>query len=170
MQAARSNCSLLGEERLLVFKRCGFKPCTLEAQNLFIPYKGKGSQRSKRPPWLNHDLLGLLKSKREAHQRWRSGGLSVESYKSIARVCRDAVRKAKAQLELKLAVDVKNNKKGFFRGVNHKQKKKENIRRDKMTSSGPFKLLSPSDVQKVDSTICRIVKQVCLFSAGQHGG
>ena len=28
---------------------------------------------------------------------------------------------------MKLAVDIKNNKKGFFRHVNHKQKKKENI-------------------------------------------
>ena len=85
-------------------------------------YKGRGSKRSKRPPWLNHDLLGLLKSKREANQEWRSGELSAENYKGIARECRDAVRKAKAQFELKLAVDIKNNKKGFFRHVNHKEK------------------------------------------------
>jgi len=32
-----------------------------------------------------------------------------------ARACRGVVRKAKAQLELKFAKDVKNNKKGFFR-------------------------------------------------------
>ncbi|KAK4812899.1 hypothetical protein QYF61_027293 [Mycteria americana] len=50
-----------------------------------------------------------------------------ENYKGIASVCRDAVRKAKAQLELKLARDVKNNKKGFFGYVNNKQKQKENI-------------------------------------------
>ncbi|GAB0204449.1 hypothetical protein GRJ2_002910500 [Grus japonensis] len=40
---------------------------------------------------------------------------------------RDAVRKAKVQLELKLARDVKNYKKGFFRYVNNKQKEKENV-------------------------------------------
>ena len=57
-------------------------------------------------------------------EKWR---ISVERYKGIARACRDAVRKAKAQLKLKLAVDVTNNKKGFFRYVSHKQKKKENI-------------------------------------------
>ena len=63
-----------------------FKNSLLEAQSQFILYKGKGkgSKWSKRPPWLNHDLLGLLKSKREAHQRWRSGGLSAEKYKGIA--------------------------------------------------------------------------------------
>ncbi|GAB0181915.1 mitochondrial enolase superfamily member 1 [Grus japonensis] len=53
--------------------------------------------------------------------------LSVENYKGIARACRDAVRKAKVQLELKLAEDVKNYKKGFFREVNNKQKQKKNI-------------------------------------------
>ena len=39
---------------------------------------------------------------------------------------RDAVRKEKAQLELQLARDVKNYKKGFFRYINNKQKQKEN--------------------------------------------
>ena len=75
-----------------------FKNSLWEAQSQFIPYKGKGSKRSKRPPWLHHDLLGLLKSKREAYQKWRSGRLSVESYKGIARECREAVRKQKSNL------------------------------------------------------------------------
>ena len=64
-----------------------FKNSVLEAQSQFIPYKGKVSKRSKRSLWLNHDILGLLKSKREAHQKWRSGGLSAETYKGIAREC-----------------------------------------------------------------------------------
>jgi len=33
----------------------------------------------------------------------------------VVRACRDAMRKAKAHLELKLARDDKNNKKGFFK-------------------------------------------------------
>jgi len=40
---------------------------------------------------------------------------------------RDAVRKTKAQLELKLARDVKNNKKGFFRDVSSKKTHKEDL-------------------------------------------
>ncbi|KAK4810859.1 hypothetical protein QYF61_008831 [Mycteria americana] len=88
-----------------------------------------GRARDKRPPWLNCELLSLLKTKREAYQRWKSGRLPVENYKGIARACRDAVRKAKAQLELKLARDVKHCQtlKGFFRYENNKQKQKENI-------------------------------------------
>ncbi|KAK4826132.1 hypothetical protein QYF61_005284 [Mycteria americana] len=104
-----------------------FKNALLEAQNQFIPFKGKGSRQSKRPPWLNCELLSLLRTKREAYQRWKSRRIPVENYKGIVRPCRDAVRKAKAQLELKLARDVKNYKKGFFRYINNKQKQKENI-------------------------------------------
>ena len=104
-----------------------FKNALLEAQKQFIPFKGKGSRRRKRPPWLNCELLSLLKTKREAYQRWKSGRIPIENYKGIARVCRDAFRKAKAQLKLKLARDIKNYKKGFFRYVSNKQTWKENI-------------------------------------------
>ena len=80
------------------------------------------SRQSKRPPWLNCKFLSLLKTKREAYQRWESGQIPAEDYKGIARPCRDTIRKAKAQLELKLARDIKKYKKGFFGCVNNKQK------------------------------------------------
>ena len=35
-------------------------------------------------------------------------------YKEVAKVCREEVRKAKAQLELRLATAVKENKKSFL--------------------------------------------------------
>lgn len=41
-------------------------------------------------------------------------------------MCRDAIRKAKARLELNLARDVKS-KKGFYRYVGEKRKIKENV-------------------------------------------
>ncbi|KAK4806968.1 hypothetical protein QYF61_027335 [Mycteria americana] len=57
----------------------------------------------------------LLKGgKKEAYWLWKGGQIAIEDYKNLARACRDAVGKAKVQLELKLARDVKNNKKGFF--------------------------------------------------------
>lgn len=43
--------------------------------------------------------------------------IDVDDCKNLGRVCRDAVRKAKAQLELKLAKDVDNSTKEFFRSV-----------------------------------------------------
>jgi len=42
-------------------------------------------------------------------------------------LCRDEVRRAKAQLELNLARNAKNNKTGFNRYVNQKRKVKESI-------------------------------------------
>lgn len=39
------------------------------------------------------------------------------------RTCRNATRKAKANLELNLARDVKDNKKDFFKYINNKSRK-----------------------------------------------
>lgn len=43
-------------------------------------------------------------------------------YKDIVTVCRDATRKTKVPLELNLAKDVKNNKKGFFKYISIKKR------------------------------------------------
>ncbi|KAK4823022.1 LOW QUALITY PROTEIN: hypothetical protein QYF61_024824 [Mycteria americana] len=61
------------------------------------------------------DLLVKLKGKKEMHSQWKKGQVSWEEYRDAARLCRNGVRKAKAQLELNLARDTKNNKKGFYR-------------------------------------------------------
>ncbi len=42
-------------------------------------------------------------------------------------MCRDRIRKAKAQKELNLARDVKNNKKGFYRYACRRRQTKENV-------------------------------------------
>lgn len=52
--------------------------------------------------------------------------VSLENYKGTPRACRDAIRKPEAQFKLKLARDVKNHNKGFFRYVNTKQKEEGN--------------------------------------------
>ena len=42
-------------------------------------------------------------------------------------MCRDEVRRSKARLELNLARDTKNNKKGFYRYVSQKKMVKERV-------------------------------------------
>ncbi|KAK4828079.1 hypothetical protein QYF61_023139 [Mycteria americana] len=64
--------------------------------------------------------------KKEMHRQWNQGHVSWGEYRDPAWLCRDAIRKAKAQLELNLARDAKNNKKGFYRYVGQKRKIKEN--------------------------------------------
>ena len=64
--------------------------------------------------WLRQDMLVKLRKKRELHRQWEQGLASWEEYREAARLCRDGIRKAKAQLELNLARDAKNNKKGLL--------------------------------------------------------
>ncbi|KFQ65391.1 hypothetical protein N335_01657, partial [Phaethon lepturus] len=105
-----------------------FKDAFQRAQELLIPRSKKSGKEGNRPAWLSQDLLGKLKGKKEMHKQWKQGhSESWEEYRNAAQFCRDGVRKAKAQLELNLARDAKNNKKGFYRYVSQKRKGKESI-------------------------------------------
>ena len=73
-------------------------------------------------------MLVKLRKKRELHRQWKQGLASWEEHREAARLCRDGVRKAKAQLELNLARDAKNNKKGFYRYVSRKKMVKQSVR------------------------------------------
>ena len=69
----------------------------------------------------------MLKSKKAAYQLRKDSQIGINDYKNLARACRDEVRKARAQLELKLDKDVKSNNKERFRYVSSKQKHREDI-------------------------------------------
>ena len=66
----------------------------------------------------------MLKSEKEAYQLWKGDQIAIKDYKNFASACRDAIRKAKTQLELKLSRDIK---KVFFRYVSRKQEHWEDI-------------------------------------------
>ena len=53
--------------------------------------------------------------------------MSWEEYRDAAWLCRDGVRKAKAQLELNLARDAENNEEDFYRYISQERKVKESI-------------------------------------------
>ncbi|KFM04153.1 hypothetical protein AS27_10717, partial [Aptenodytes forsteri] len=104
-----------------------FKNAFHRAQELSIPRCKKTGKEGKRPVWLSQDLLVKLKGKKEMHRQWKQGQVSSEEYRDLAQLCRDGASKAKVRLELNLARDTKNNKKGFYRYVNHKRKVKESV-------------------------------------------
>ena len=52
------------------------------------------------------------------HRQWKQGQVLWEEYKEAARLCRDEVRKAKAQFELNLVRDARKNKKDCYRFLN----------------------------------------------------
>ncbi|KAK4810175.1 hypothetical protein QYF61_010948 [Mycteria americana] len=60
-------------------------------------------------------LRDMGQGKKEMRRQWKQGQGSWEEYRDAAHMCRDGVRKAKAQLELNLARDAKNNKGSFYR-------------------------------------------------------
>ena len=61
------------------------------------------------------------------YRKWKQGCVSWEEYRAVVRVCRDRIRKAKALVELNLARDVKDNKKGFYRYIGRRRQSKESV-------------------------------------------
>ncbi|GAB0209645.1 mitochondrial enolase superfamily member 1 [Grus japonensis] len=76
---------------------------------------------------MNKELLGKVKQKKEAFRGWKQGQVAWEEYRETVRAARDQVRKAKAQTELNLARDVKDNKKSFYSYVSDKRRTRENV-------------------------------------------
>jgi len=58
---------------------------------------------------------------------WKKGQMTQEEYRGLIRSCREEIRKAKVQLELRLATAVRNNKKCFYKRINNKKRAKENL-------------------------------------------
>ena len=59
--------------------------------------------------------------KKGAYKLWKQGHVTWEEYRDAVRTCRRRIRKAKAQIELNLVRDVKNNKKTFYRYIGQKR-------------------------------------------------
>ena len=52
-----------------------------------LPFKVKGRQQNKRAPWLNNEILGVLKSKKEAYQLWKGSQMPIKDDMNLARAC-----------------------------------------------------------------------------------
>ncbi|KAK4816005.1 hypothetical protein QYF61_010873 [Mycteria americana] len=106
-----------------------FKDACHRVQELSISRYKKTGKEGKRPAWLSRDLLVKLKGKKEMHRQWKQGHPRYPGKRigMLAQLCRDGVRKAKAQLEPSLARHAKNNNKGFYRYVSRKRKVKKSV-------------------------------------------
>uniref|UniRef100_A0A8V5GU01 Uncharacterized protein n=1 Tax=Melopsittacus undulatus TaxID=13146 RepID=A0A8V5GU01_MELUD len=76
---------------------------------------------------MDKDLQRKIHRKKEAYKRWKQGQAAWDEYRDVVQDVRDQVRKAKAQLELNLARDVKDNRKGFYRYVVAKKQTRDNV-------------------------------------------
>ncbi|KFM05090.1 hypothetical protein AS27_03707, partial [Aptenodytes forsteri] len=104
-----------------------FKDHLLQAQERCSPTKRKSGKNTRRPAWMNKELLDKLKHKKEAYRGWKQGQVAWEEYREIVRAARDQVRKAEALIELNLARDAKGNVKIFYRYVGDKRKTRKNV-------------------------------------------
>jgi len=51
----------------------------------------------------------------------------MEDYKDVVRLCREKIRRVKAQLEFNMATVIKDNKKCFYKYTSNKRRAKENL-------------------------------------------
>ncbi|KFV11016.1 hypothetical protein N340_00534, partial [Tauraco erythrolophus] len=123
-----------------------FKDHLLQAQERCIPTKRKSGRNTRRPAWMNKELLDQLGHKKKDYRGWKQGQVAWKENRAIVRVTRDQVRKAKALIELNLARDIKGNKKNFYRCVSEKKRFRENV--------GPLQKetgdLATRDMEKAD--------------------
>jgi len=87
----------------------------------------KSRKGGRRPAWMSKKVLAELRQKRKVYGMRKEGQATWEEYRNVVRACRNATRKAKVHLELNLARDVKDNKKGFFNYISSKRKTRENV-------------------------------------------
>ncbi|KAK4811155.1 hypothetical protein QYF61_019786 [Mycteria americana] len=104
-----------------------FKEEVLKAQEQAVPRCRKTSRRGRRLAWLTRELWLELRKKRRVYNLWKKGQATQEDYKGVARLCREKIRRAKAELELSLAAAVKDNKKHFLKYISSQRRAKENL-------------------------------------------
>ena len=77
--------------------------------------------------WMRWELLLRLRKEKRVYVLWKKEQATRGDYKEVAKVCKEEVWKTKAQLELRLATAVKENKKSFYKYINGKRRIKDNF-------------------------------------------
>lgn len=128
----------------------------LQAQEQSIPIhkSNKGSGRPTRTKKL------LLTEKKVF--KWKEGKVTQKEFRDVAWLCRDRVRKAKANLEMNLTSDVKGNKMNCYNYISNKRKARENVA---WLLSGAWKLVK-KDMEKPEvlnvSLTSVFIGKICL--------
>lgn len=104
-----------------------FQAHFLQAQRQCIPIREKAGKGGNKPLWMNKEVLSLLKCKPETYRRWKQDQAPQSECREAVRVSRNETRKAKTDLELNLAKDFQDNKKGFFKSITTKGKLRINF-------------------------------------------
>jgi len=68
-----------------------------------------------------------LKIRKKVYREWKQEQVTLEDYKEVFWASKDQVKKAKTQIELYLARDMKANKTKFYRYVSDKKKVRKDV-------------------------------------------
>ena len=98
-----------------------------EQKNQHVPKKNFCS--SKKPPWINKDILTLINKKKRQWKKFKYSNLQedLQNYKATEKLLKKGIRNSKKNYERKLASDAKNNPKNFYSYLKSKSSNKETI-------------------------------------------
>ena len=60
-----------------------FKDHLLQAQEKCIPTKRKSGKNTRRPAWMNKQLVDKVKHEKEVYREWKQGQVAWEEYREI---------------------------------------------------------------------------------------
>ena len=85
--------------------------------------------KSKQPPWLNRELLRLVRTKRRKWKKYKETNSQqyLEQYKELEKKVKKGTRNAKKNYERKLAKDSKSNPKLFYSYLKSKTSNRESV-------------------------------------------
>ena len=81
------------------------------------------------------------------------------------KLCREKIRKAKAQLELNLATKVKDNSKNFYKYINSKRRARENLY-PSLDAEGSLVTKDQDKVEVLNAFFASVFKIVRLVTPG----
>ncbi|XP_072361026.1 uncharacterized protein [Scyliorhinus torazame] len=95
----------------------------------FIPKKRKVIRGEIRQPWLTKEVGECIKAKEKAYNVAKSSGKSEdwEGYKNKPRITKREIRKERINYEGRLASNIRNDSKSFFKYIKNKREAKVDI-------------------------------------------
>jgi len=70
---------------------------------------------------MSKEILTEFRHAKKVYKRQMQRQVTEEEYRDTVQLCRDGVRKARADLEINLVRNVKDNKKGFYKYIKSKR-------------------------------------------------
>ncbi|KAK4826796.1 hypothetical protein QYF61_011604, partial [Mycteria americana] len=91
------------------------------------PHVPKDEPAGKKTGLAEQKALAGIQEKGRVYDLWKKGQATQEDYKDVVRLCREKIRRAKAQLEFNLATAINDNKKCFYKYISNKRRARENL-------------------------------------------